>query len=99
MSGASESVSRMPRRISAWSSQRTTLFMAAAARWRVGAGSSQVTPLAGVVVVHGVAACRYISDPQWIQGDRQNHRRPPRAAAELDPAAHGAGTLVQAADA
>src|SRR5213593_2947792 len=86
MSCASDKVSRMPRRISAWSSQRMTLIMA-----------SWLSPDRRIVLAA-------IPEPaRWtlvgLQGHRQDQRRAGRTAAQIDPPAHRASTLMQPADA
>src|SRR5689334_22482402 len=97
MSGASDSVSRMPRRISAWSSQRNTLIIGCPSPF-ARASQSQRAPLARIVGV-GHRRGRYISELRPVQGHRQYQARARATAAELDPAADGAGALLQAADA
>src|SRR5689334_20867295 len=94
MSGASLSVSRMPRRISAWSSQRNTLIM----RILVGRPlRSYVRPLAGVVRLVGrLGNVGAVGD---VERHREDQRRAVRPARQVDPAADGRRALVQAADA
>src|SRR5664279_6134125 len=85
MSGASESVSRMPRRISAWSSQRKTLIM------------SDIRRLAGVVGL--VRRLGDVGAVRNVERHREDQGRAVRPARQVDPAADRLGALVQAADA
>src|SRR4051794_23390779 len=97
MSGASDKVSRMPRRISAWSSQRKTLIMGGQA-WSAGAApDSDVAPLTRIV--RSAVRLRLDRHLGQVERHRQDQAGPLRTAAEVDPAADRAGALVQAADA
>src|SRR5664279_292813 len=89
MSGASESVSRMPRRMRAWSSQRKTLIMSGLA--------SYVGPLARVVRL--VGRLRDVGAVVRVERHGEDERGSLRAARQVDPAADRRRALVQAADA
>src|SRR5690349_3654801 len=90
MSAASESVSRMPRRISAWSSQRMTRIIGRALR-------SYIGPLAGVVrLVRRLGDVRALGRAERHREDQGCAVRPAR---EVDPAADRRRALLQATDA
>src|SRR6187402_1697152 len=97
MSGASDRVSRMPRRISAWSSQRKTLIIGGQA-WTAGAApGSDVAPLTRIV--RPAVRFRLGRHLGEVERNRQDQAGALRTAAEVDPAADRAGPLVQSADA
>src|SRR6476620_8182524 len=97
MSAASDSVSRMPRRIRAWSSQSRTLIMAESASIRRAWPVSHVAPLARVVRAPiGLGLGHRLGQ---VERHRQDQAGALRAAREIDPAADRSGALVQAADA
>src|SRR5688572_13671099 len=97
MSGASERVSRMPRRMSAWSSQRNTLIMCVV---RAVLSGSYVGPLARVVGAVGLLLLgQVVGAVGHVERHREDQGRAVRPARQVDPAADGVGPLVQAADA
>src|SRR6187455_1420663 len=92
MSGASASVSRMPRRISAWSSQRITWIMDRLYSLQRCPRRRVVTAVVGLVFQRRVVVAA-------VQRHRQDQRRAAAAAAQVDPATDRQRPLLQAADA
>src|SRR3954469_5260493 len=97
MSGASERVSRMPRRIRAWSSQRKTLIILApagpprgsrgpprGAANEVSVEASYVSPLGRIVGTVGLDLGD-VGAVGHIERHREDQRRAVRPAREVDP--------------